>query len=106
VREVWEGFAITASEIACMKAAVSERRTGRRVDGSEYKALRTEIEESCTRAKNAERKDSCKKISMGVFTKDTIECTNQGLGIEPRRISESAKHTLDCCGPCHIVHIH
>src|SRR5947208_14686725 len=49
---------MTAWETALIKGAGSVCRTGRRTDGSEYNALRTETEESCTRARNAERKDS------------------------------------------------
>jgi hypothetical protein len=57
-REVWDGFAVTAPETALINSGVSESRTGRRADGSEYNALRTATEGSCTRARNAERKDS------------------------------------------------
>jgi len=44
-----------------IKGAGSDCRIERRTDGSEYNALRTETEESCTRARNAERKDSCER---------------------------------------------
>lgn len=59
-REAWDDFATTASDTALMKGVGSERRMGRRTDGSEYNALRTATEESCTRARKAERNDSCK----------------------------------------------
>src|SRR5712671_4248079 len=55
-REAWEDFASTASDTAVIYAAGSETKTGRSTDGSEYKASRTAIEESSTRARNAERK--------------------------------------------------
>jgi hypothetical protein len=43
---------------------------------------------------------------MSVPSEDTTECTDQGLGIEPRRFEERAKHALDCCSPYLTIHVH
>jgi hypothetical protein len=57
-REAWTGFEATASETALTNVDGSDSKRGRRTAGSEYSALRTVTEGSCTRARNAERKDS------------------------------------------------
>ena len=57
-RDAWTGFEATASETALTNVDGSDSRRGRRIEGSEYNALRTVIEESWTRARNAERKVS------------------------------------------------